>query len=61
MFIHWNFSALGGDYSDGFATSELNPTRTYTTVQAAAKVQDEAPANQGMWIEVIKKGLKEAE
>ena len=31
VFIHWNFSALGGDYSDGFATSELNPTRTYTT------------------------------
>jgi uncharacterized protein (TIGR02172 family) len=44
-----------------FANDRLPDLRAWQTVQAAAKVQDEAPANQGMWIEVIKKGLKEAE
>ena len=36
----------------------LPDLRAWQTVQAAAKVQWEAPANQGVWIEVIKKGLK---
>jgi uncharacterized protein (TIGR02172 family) len=36
----------------------LPDLRAWQTVQAAAKVQYEAPANQGMWLEVIKKGLK---
>jgi uncharacterized protein (TIGR02172 family) len=40
-----------------FAHDRLPDLRAWQTVQAAAKVQDEAPANQGMWIEVIQKGL----
>jgi uncharacterized protein (TIGR02172 family) len=42
-----------------FVHDRLPDLRAWQTVQAAAKVQDEAPANQGMWIEVIKKGLKQ--
>jgi aminoglycoside phosphotransferase (APT) family kinase protein len=41
-----------------FAHDPLPDLRAWQTVQAAAKVQYEALANQGMWIEVIKKGLK---
>jgi uncharacterized protein (TIGR02172 family) len=41
-----------------FAQDRLADLRAWQTVQAAAKVQWEAPANQRMWIEVIKKGLK---
>jgi Ser/Thr protein kinase RdoA (MazF antagonist) len=41
-----------------FAHDRLPDLSAWQTVQAAAKVQYEAPANQGMWIEVIKKGLK---
>jgi uncharacterized protein (TIGR02172 family) len=40
-----------------FAHNQLPDLRAWQTVQAAAKVQYEAPANQGMWIDVIKKGL----
>lgn len=39
----------------------LGDMGAWLTVQAAAKVQYEAPANQGMWIEVIEKGLKKAD
>ncbi|MCL4506061.1 MAG: phosphotransferase [Chloroflexi bacterium] len=42
-----------------FAHDRLPNLRAWQTVQAAAKVQYEAPANQGMWMEVIKKGLKD--
>ena len=41
-----------------FAHDRLPDLRAWQTVQAAAKVQDEVPANQGMWIEVISKGLR---
>ncbi len=41
-----------------FAHNRLEDLRAWQTVQAAAKVQYEAPVNQGMWIEVIEKGLK---
>lgn len=44
-----------------FAHDRLPDLRAWQTVQAAAKVQYEAPANQGRWIEVIKKGLKKEE
>ncbi len=40
------------------AHNRLDDLRDWQTVQAAAKVQYEAQANQGMWIEVIEKGLK---
>jgi uncharacterized protein (TIGR02172 family) len=44
-----------------FANDRLPDLHSWQTVQAAAKVQYEAPANQGMWIEVIEKGLKKEE
>jgi uncharacterized protein (TIGR02172 family) len=44
-----------------FAHDRLDDLSAWQTVQAAAKVQYEAPANQGMWIEVIEKGLKKVE
>jgi aminoglycoside phosphotransferase (APT) family kinase protein len=44
-----------------FAQDRLADLRAWQTVQAAAKVQWEAPANQGMWKEVIKRGLKKEE
>ena len=42
-----------------FASNNLKNLHTWQTVQAAAKVQWEAPVHQGMWIEVIRKGLKD--
>ena len=44
-----------------FAHDHLPDLGAWQTVQAAAKVQYEAPANQPMWIEVIKKGLEKEE
>ncbi len=41
-----------------FTHDQLEDLCAWQTVQAAAKVQYEAPDNQGMWIDVIKKGLK---
>lgn len=43
------YRSLSGD--------RLSDLRLWQTVQAAAKVQYEAPANQPMWIDVIEKGL----
>ena len=40
--------------------NRLVDLRAWQTVQAAAKVQYEAPANQRMWIEVIENGLNDA-
>ena len=40
-----------------FTHNPLADLRAWLTVQAAAKVQYEAPANQGMWLKVIHKGL----
>lgn len=41
-----------------FTHDRLDDLDAWRTVQAAAKVQWEASNNQGMWIEVIEKGLK---
>jgi Ser/Thr protein kinase RdoA (MazF antagonist) len=44
-----------------FTHDRLPDLRAWQTVQAAAKVQYETPANQRMWLEIIKKGLEQAE
>ncbi len=41
-----------------FTQNSLPDLRAWQTVQAAAKVQYEAPANQGMWLKLIYQGLK---
>lgn len=40
-----------------FTHNRLEHLRAWQTVQAASKVQWEAPANQGLWLEVIYKGV----
>ena len=41
-----------------FTHNHLADLRAWQTVQAAAKVQWEAPANQGMWVNVIYRGME---
>lgn len=41
-----------------FTHNRLEVLRAWQTVQAASRVQWEAPANQGMWIDVIYRGLE---
>jgi aminoglycoside phosphotransferase (APT) family kinase protein len=41
-----------------FTHMRLADLRAWQTVQAAAKVQWEAPVNQGMWMDVIYRGLE---
>jgi len=57
----WYLSAFTSAYLNHYREithNRLEDLRAWQTIQAAAKVQYEAPANQGMWIEVIEKGLK---
>jgi aminoglycoside phosphotransferase (APT) family kinase protein len=41
-----------------FSHNRLEDLRAWQTVQAVSKVQWEAPANQGMWVDVIYQGLE---
>ncbi len=52
-----SFTSAYLDHYRSIAGDSLADLRAWQTVQAAAKVQYEAPANQGMWLEVIDKGL----
>jgi uncharacterized protein (TIGR02172 family) len=55
--------ALTAAYLDSYRAithDRLADLRAWQTVQAAAKVQWEAPENQGMWIARIEQGLKHA-
>jgi len=52
------FTSAYLDHYRSITGSSLPDLRAWRTVQAAAKVQYEAPVNQAMWIEVIDKGLE---
>jgi uncharacterized protein (TIGR02172 family) len=52
------FTSVYLDRYRSITHDSLPDLRDWQTVQAAAKVQYEAPANQGMWLNVIYQGLK---
>lgn len=52
------FTAAYLDHYRAITHAPLTDLRAWQTVQAAAKVQDEALANQGLWLNVIAKGLE---
>ena len=57
----WYLRAFCAAYLASYRACTHNPLadlRAWQTVQAAAKVQWEAPANQGLWLEVIERGLR---
>jgi uncharacterized protein (TIGR02172 family) len=55
------FTSAYLDHYRAITHDGLPDLRAWQTVQAAAKVQYEAAANQGMWIKIIEKDLKKAE
>ncbi len=57
----WYLRAFTAAYLSSYRSLTHNPLADLTawqTVQAASKVQWEAPANQGMWMDVIYRGVK---
>jgi uncharacterized protein (TIGR02172 family) len=61
LLAEWYLRAFTSAYLDHYRSithNSLPDLRAWQIVQAAAKVQYEAPANQGLWIKVIYQGLK---
>lgn len=57
----WYLRTFSAAYLSSYRAITHNPLadlRAWQTVQAAAKVQWEAPANQGLWMDVITRGLE---
>lgn len=57
----WYLRAFTAAYLASYRSlthNRLEDLRAWQTVQAASKVQWEAPANQGMWMDVIYRGLE---
>jgi uncharacterized protein (TIGR02172 family) len=59
--VEWYLRAFTSAYLASyrsFTHNRLADLRAWQTVQAASKVQWEAPANQGMWMDVIFRGVE---